>query len=240
VSWPPRRLPAEAPAAALVGFKLGQLLLAVDGTAVAFAGLSIGAHRVYGPVAEADCVFSHRHKPPHKWCDCGFYCVHTMDAARAMTADTTYRGGVLLEVTASGRYIRYEKGLRYQRQRVRAVRVGLCGCGRRAETLIDSGEGRVGWRRMLAVCDLCAGTRPRVSAERIAELLPGVPVTPDHDARPIEDPGLAVPMWTGAESGEAKVAVLAAEIALLQARLDSVQARLCSLDGQDRPTSQGM
>lgn len=225
----------ETPAAALVGYKLAQLLFAVDGSAVAFAGLSIGGHRVYGPVAEAECVVSRRHRPPHKRGACGFYCVDSADAARAMTADATYRGGVLLEVAASGRFIRYEKGLRYQKQQVRAVRIGLCDCGRRAETLIDSGEGRIGWRKLRAVCELCAGTRPRVSPQRIADLLPGIPVTPDHGARPIEEPGVAPSAWTGAESGEAKVAVLSAEIALLQARLDSVQARLCSLDGPEKP-----
>lgn len=237
MSRPPRGLPAETPAASLVGYKLGRLLLAVDGSAVAFAGLSIGVDRVYGPVAEAECVVNRRHKsPPHRRGACGFYCVDTADAARAMTTDPTYRDGVLLEVAASGRFIRYELGLRYQRQRVLAVRIGLCGCGRRAETLVDSGEGLVGWRRMLAVCESCAAARPRVSPARIAHLLPGIPVTADHGARPIEDPDLALPMWTGAESGEAKVAVLSAEIALLQARLDSVQARLCSLDGPERPT----
>jgi hypothetical protein len=229
VSRPSRRLPVEVPAAALVGYKLAHLLLAVDGSAVAFSGVSVGAHRVYGPVAEAECLFSRRHQPPHRRGACGFYCVESAELARAMTAETAYRGGVLLEVIASGRFIRYEKGLRFQKQRVRAVRIGLCDCGRRAETLVDSGEGRVGWRRLTPVCELCAGARPRVSPARIAELLPGIPVTPDRGARPIED---AVP---AAESGEAKVAVLSAEIALLQARLDSVQARLCSLDEPDKP-----
>lgn len=225
---PSRRLPVEAPAAALTGYKLAQLLLAVDGSAVAFAGLSVGGSRVYRAVDEAVCVYSRRHSPPDRRGDCGFYCVHTAEAARGLAADTTYRGGVLLEVAASGRFIRYEDGLRYQRQRVLAVRVGLCGCGRRAEGFVDAEGGLVGWRRLLPVCDGCAGHKPQVPPARIGALLPGIPVTADDGVRPLDEaPG----PWEGA--GDAKVALLSAEVSLLQARLDVVQSRLASLEGAE-------
>jgi hypothetical protein len=222
------RLPVETPAAPLTGYKLAQLLLASDGGSVAFAGMSIGSHRVYTTVGEAECVFSARHQPPHPRGDCGFYCVHTPEAAWALATDTTYRGGVLLEVAASGRFIRYEKGLRYQKQRVRALRLGLCDCGRRSAVFVDSGAGIVGWRRLLPVCEVCAGTKPQVGRERIAALLPGIPVTLDPDVRPLDELGTPANVWT--ESGDAKVALLSAEIYLLQARLDTVQARLASLE----------
>ena len=53
-----RRLPLETPAAALTGYKLAHLVLAMDGGAVAFAGMSVGSNTVYGPVAEATCVYN--------------------------------------------------------------------------------------------------------------------------------------------------------------------------------------
>lgn len=226
------RLPVETPAAPLTGYKLAKLLLATDGRSVAFAGLSVGAGRVYTIAAEAECVVSAKHTPPDRRGNCGFYCVYTADAARALASTETYRDGVLLEVSASGRFIRYEEGLRYQKQRVRAVRIGLCGCGRRAEVFVDGGAGLVGWRRLLAVCELCAGAKPQVGRDRIAVLLPGVPVSLDDGVRPLDD--LPTPSGAWAEAGDAKVVLLSAEIALLQARLDAVQARLASMEGTGR------
>lgn len=222
-----RRLPVEAPAGALTGFKLAQLLLAVDGSAVAFSGCSIGSRRVYRADAEAVCVFSARHAPPHRWCDCGFYAVFTAQAARDMGADPEFRGAVLLEVDVFGRYVRYERGLRYAHQRVRAVRVGLCGCGRRAETTVDWGEGRDGFRRLWPVCEPCAGWRPQVPFTLLADRLGGVPVGTDPDVRPVDE-------LVGARAGDgADVAILNAEVALLQARLDAVQSRLGSGPGAE-------
>lgn len=222
------RLPEETSAVPLTGYKLAQLLLATDGDSVAFAGMSVGSRRVYTTAGEAECVLHAKHSPPHHRGSCGFYCVHTPEAARAMAEDSTYRGGVLLEVSASGRFIRYEKGLRYQKQRVRAVRIGLCECGRRAEVFVAGGAGLVGWRRLLPVCEVCAGSKPQVSRDQIAALLPGVPVTRDEGARPLDD--LPGPSNAWGDAGDAKVALLSAEIALLQARLDAVQARLASME----------
>jgi hypothetical protein len=224
------RLPVENPAAPLTGYKLAQLLLATDGRSVAFAGLSVGARRVYTIVDEAECIVSAKHSPPARRGNCGFYCVHTADAARALASTETYGGGVLLDVLASGRFIRYEEGLRYQKQRIRAVRIGLCGCGRRAEVFVDGGAGLVGWRRLLPVCEVCAGFKPQVGRDRIAALLPGVPVTLDDGVCPLDD--LPSSVWD--ETGHAKTALLAAEVALLQARLDSVQTRLASVEDTGR------
>lgn len=230
MSRPSRGLPVETPAAPLSGYKLAQLLLAVDGSAVAFSGLSIGSRRMYKAVDEAVCVFSpKRHAPPDRRGDCGFYCVHTVEAARALAADTEYRGSVLLDVSASGRFLRYEDGLRYQHQRVRAVRAGLCDCGRRAEGFVDAGQGVVGWRRLLPVCAVCAGSKPQISPARIGALLPGIPVGRDEGARPIDD--LPLPPGAWEEPPDAKVALLSAEVSLLQARLDAVQSSLSDLDG---------
>lgn len=227
------RLPVETPTGPMTGYKLAQLLLATDGGAVAFAGLSVGARRVYTTVGEAECVFSRKHVPPDPRGDCGFYCFNTAEAAREMAADTAYRGGVLIEVAASGRFIRYEKGFRYQRQRVHAVRIGLCGCGRRAEVFVDGAEGLAGWRRLLQVCEVCAGSKPQVGRERIAALLPGVRITRDDGVRPLDDPPMPTGAWEA--SGEAKVALLSAEISLLQARLDAVQTKLASLEETPQP-----
>jgi hypothetical protein len=214
-----RRRPVETPPDLLVGYKLAHLMLASDGSRAEFCGVSLGAHRPYGPIADASCVFSRRHRPPNPFCDCGFYCLHSADAARAVGCDGRYRGAVLLEVVVSGRFVRYDYGLRYARQRVRAVRVGLCGCGRRANAMADSGWGQVGWRRLVPVCAWCARQRPRASFDRLTALLDGrVPVTSDDAAAPIDAPQPV--------RADERVAVLTAEVALLQARLDDVQTRL--------------
>ena len=121
----------EHPDRPFTGFKLAHAVLAAEDGRAGFAGLSIGAHRVYGMTAEASCVWSRRHDPPRRRCGCGFYCLNSLADARALSCATANQTAVLLEVTASGRFIRYERGLRYSRQRVRAVRVGPCGCGLR-------------------------------------------------------------------------------------------------------------
>src|SRR5207237_433214 len=83
-----------------------------------------------GADAEASCGWSRRHAPPRRRCSCGFYCLHSLAEARALSCATANRAAVVLEVVASGRFIRYERGLRYSHQRVKAVRVGPCECGR--------------------------------------------------------------------------------------------------------------
>jgi hypothetical protein len=227
----------ERPDRPYTGFKLAHTVLAAEDGRAGFAGLSIGAQRVYGTTAEASCVWSRRHAPPRPRCGCGFYCLNSLAEARALGCATANRAAVLLEVAASGRFIRYERGLRYSRQRVRAVRVGLCGCGRPAAGLTATGRGLVGWRQLMPSCAACAAHRYLVTFGSLAARLGGlVPVTPDPGAAgwPGEPAGSAtepgVPPPGGLADAEA-IAALGAEVALVHARLDHVQAQLSRLEG---------
>jgi hypothetical protein len=233
------RTAQERPGRPYTGFKLAHAVLAAEDGRAGFAGLSIGAQRVYGTVAEASCVWSQRHLPPRRRCGCGFYCLNSLAEARALSCATTNRMAVMLEVVASGRFIRYERGLRYSRQRVRAVRVGPCGCGRAAAGLTDAGQGLVGWRCLRPSCATCAAGRPLVTFGSLASRLGGrIPVTADEGAdgwagqitgAPTR-PG--VPSPDGPPDAEA-IAALGAEIALVHARLDHLQTQLSRL--QDGP-----
>ncbi|MGQ0482012.1 MAG: hypothetical protein ACT4O0_13455, partial [Pseudonocardia sp.] len=211
---------------------------------------------VYGAVADAESDQGGRHRSPSRWCDCGFYCVHTLDDARALACDPDFRYAVVLDIAASGRFIRYERGLRYARQRVTAVRVGRCACGQGAGVFVETGGGTVGWRRLVPVCAPCAGARPVVSLGAFSRMLAGVPVhsdPPDATGEPLtaaaepgSDLGRPVPadqpappiprQVTAADApdmsgvpAEALVPLLNAEVALLQARLDEVQRQLSRL-----------
>lgn len=203
---------AERPVRPFTGFKLARAVLSADGAKGAFAGLTLGAERVYGVTAEASCVWSPRHAPPRRWCGCGFYCLHEQSDARALGCATENRSALLLEVAASGRYIRYERGLRYSKQRVRVISGSWCGCGNPATGLADAGSGLVGWRHLAPVCARCAGGRRALTLAGFAALLDGkVRVeAPEAPGEPEQPP----------------YAVLAAEIALLHARLDDLQSRL--------------
>jgi hypothetical protein len=154
-------------------------MVSSDGTRVGFGGVTLGRANVYGVIADAECAQGGRHRSPSRWCDCGFYCVHTLDDARALACDPDYRYAVLLDVIVSGRYMRYERGLRYARQRVTAVRVGRCACGHRARVFVEASAGTAGWRRLVAVCASCAGTRAVLSFGWLSRMLSGVPVIPD-------------------------------------------------------------
>jgi hypothetical protein len=202
----------------LRGYKLAHPLLAADGEQAGFRGLSIGGFRVYGEVADASCLWS-SHPPPKRRCSCGFYCFHEMDAARAMACDTRYRAAVIIEVEATGRFIRYEEGLRFARQRVRTIRPGRCRCYRPAAVLVDSGTGVVGWRQLAPSCHHCAGWSPTITfsgfAAKVGERVSVILEDSEESAAP---PGLTV---------------LAGEVALLQARLDELQLQLARLSGED-------
>jgi hypothetical protein len=231
------RAAQERPDLPYTGFKLAHAVLAADGGRAGFAGLSIGAQRVYGSTAEASCVWTRRHAPPRRRCGCGFYCLNSLAEARALSCASANRAAVLLEVVASGRFIRYERGLRYSRQRVRAVRVGSCGCGRSAAGLTDAGQGLVGWRCLMPSCAACAAHRYLITFGSLAARLGGlVPVTADEGAASwpgqITDGGVrpGVPFPAGLPDAEA-IAALDAEIALVHARLDHLQAQLSRLQG---------
>ena len=249
-----RRTPKERPTEPLRGFKLAHPMVSADGTRAGFGGVTLGRASVYGVVADAECAQGGRHQSPSRWCDCGFYCVHTLDDARGLACDPDYRYAVLLEVNASGRFMRYERGLRYGKQRVTTVRVGRCGCGHAATVFVETGAGSVGWRRVVAVCPACAGPRPGLPLAGLSRLLGGVPVVQDDTARPY-DPVRPYDLSTESTAASAAtsagaarsapspgtapaldsvahaelVPVLTAEVALLQARLDEVQRQLVRL-----------
>ncbi len=217
----------ERPDRPFTGFKLAHAMASADGASTAFSGLTLGAGRVYGVTAEASCVWNRRHVTPRRWCGCGFYCLHELADARSLGCATENRSALLLEVTASGRYIRYERGLRYSRQRVRAIRGSWCDCGRPGTALTDAGSGIVGWRQLTPVCMPCTAERPVLLMAEFAARLDG-PVR--VELAPAAPAG-AVPAPVGARAAAADtrtdaIAVLTAEVALLHARLDDLQSRL--------------
>lgn len=227
--WLPARLRKERPAAPLRGYKLAHPMVSADGTEGAFSGVTIGRATVYQTVATAICAQGGQHRSPSRWCDCGFYCVHSLAEARALACDPDYRDAVLLAVTASGRFLRYERGLRYARQRVIAVWAGRCGCGRPATGFVETGAGLSGWRRLASSCARCAGGRSLLSLDGFARLLDGPPVRRDGAAMPDQPGEPSAGPSLDAVDREALVPVLTAEVALLQARLDEVQRQLARL-----------
>jgi len=228
-SWSSGPGRGERPDRPFTGYKLAHAALSADGTRTGFAGLTMGASRVYGVLAEASCVWNTRHVPPRRWCGCGFYCLHALVDALSLGCATENRSALLLEVAASGRYIRYERGLRYSRQRVRAIRQAWCGCGGPGTALADAGSGLVGWRHLAPVCDRCAAGRPTLPLHDFVARLGGrvrIEQAPDTMARPAEPDAVPADAAGLTLPGEPPFAVLAAEIALLHARLDDLQARL--------------
>jgi hypothetical protein len=235
-SWPSGPTRDERPARPFTGYKLAHAVLSADGSRTGFAGLTLGATRVYDVLADADCVWNSRHAPPRRWCGCGFYCLHKLSDARSLACATENRSALLLEVAASGRYIRYERGLRYSRQRVRTVLDAQCGCGRAGSALADAGSGLIGWRHLSPVCAKCAAGRPVLALQEFTARLDGpVTLAPLLSAQPLTGTGLTGTGLTGAgltdpgtetSTEETPIAVLTAEIALLHARMDDLQSRL--------------
>jgi len=227
--WPSGPAKDERPDRPFTGYKLAHAVLSADGATAGFAGLTLGAASVYGAVGDASCVWNRRHAPPRRWCGCGFYCLHDLADARSLACATENRSALILEVTASGQYIRYERGLRYSRQRVRAVLDAQCLCGRPGAALADAGSGLIGWRHLAPVCDACTAGRPALTLReftarldgtvRVGTLLSSTPLALSASRQ-------RVPRELPDGAGEPPIAVLAAEIALLHARLDDLQSRL--------------
>ena len=227
--WPGGPARDERPDRPFTGYKLAHAVLSADGATAGFAGLTLGAASVYGAVGDASCVWNRRHAPPRRWCGCGFYCLHDLADARSLACATENRSALILEVTASGRYIRYERGLRYSRQRVGAVLDAQCACGRPGAALADAGSGLIGWRHLAPVCDSCTAGRPALTLReftarldgtvRVGTLLSSTPLALSVTRPP-------VPRELPDGAGEPPIAVLAAEIALLHARMDDLQSRL--------------
>jgi hypothetical protein len=217
------RLPAERPTEPPTGYKIAHPVLSQDGTRAGFTGVSLGGALPYAVLDDASCVYGLRHRPPARRCDCGFHCVHDRAAAEALLCTAEHRAAVLLEVSVLGAYIRFERGFRHARQRVRTATAGPCGCGAAALVLADAGWGRPGWRVLAPACADCAYGRTSVSLTGFARLAgqglrvvaAGGGTGPAHPGLPAAD-GLGVPE-------------LVAEAALLQARLDWLQSQLARL-----------
>ncbi|MFH8486454.1 hypothetical protein [Streptomyces longisporoflavus] len=218
------RLPEERPTEPPTGYKIARLALSHDGARAGFTGVSLGAALPYGVLDAAHCVYGRRHKAPHRRCDCGFHCLHERAAAEAFLCTGEHRGAALLEVTVLGAYIRFERGFRYARQRVRTATLRPCGCGARAAVLADAGWGRPGWRVVEGACGACVGKRMSLRLTEFARLAgEGLTVTA---ASPDSVPG------TPAEA--MGVPELVAEAALLQARLDLFQGELARLSEDEK------
>ncbi|MEU8030630.1 hypothetical protein AB0C13_18595 [Streptomyces sp. NPDC049099] len=217
------RLPAERPTEPPTGYKIAHPVLSQDGARAGFTGVSLGGALPYGVLDDAACVYGRRHRPPARLCDCGFHCVHERGAAEAMLCTAEHRTAVLLEVSVLGAYIRFERGFRFARQRVRTAVAGPCACGATAVALADAGWGRPGWRALVPVCAGCVRGRTSVSLAGFARLAgEGLRVL-------ARGGGTGFPAADLAERGDPGVPELAAEAALLQARLDWFQSQLARL-----------
>ncbi|MFB7596986.1 hypothetical protein [Streptomyces sp. NPDC056160] len=238
------RLPTERPTEPPTGYKIAHPVLSQDGTRAGFTGVSLGGALPYGVVADAGCVYGRRHRPPARLCDCGFHCVHERVVAEELLCTAEHRAAVLLEVSVLGSYIRFERGYRYARQRVRTMTVGPCACGAPAVALADAGWGRPGRRALAAACGGCASGRTAVTLAGFARLagdgLRVVAGAPPAGAPPVAavTGGAPAPPSAPAGAGELGLPELAAEAALLQARLDWFQTQLALL-GERGPGGTG-
>ncbi|WP_030677211.1 hypothetical protein [Streptomyces cellulosae] len=221
------RLPEERPTEPPTGYKIAHPVLSQDGARAGFTGVSLGGALPYGVLADASCVYGLRHRAPHRRCDCGFHCVHDRTVAEALLCTAEHRTAVLLEVSVLGRYLRFERGFRYARQRVRAATVGPCACGTVAAALADAGWGRPGWRALVPSCAGCLRGRTSLSLAGFARLA-------GEGLRVVAGSGALLPAGDlGPHTGPGGLGVpeLTAEAALLQARLDWFQAQLARLGG---------
>ncbi|MEU1404703.1 hypothetical protein ABZ471_20415 [Streptomyces sp. NPDC005728] len=217
------RLPVERPTEPPTGYKIAHPVLSQDGTRAGFTGVSLGGALPYGVLDDAACVYGRRHRPPARLCDCGFHCVHDRAAAEALLCTAEHRAAVLLGVSVLGAYIRFERGFRYARQRVRTATAGPCACGATVVALADADWGRPGWRALAPACAGCARGRTSLSLAGFARLAGGgLRVVAGGDAA-------AAPSAEPTARGEFGVPELVAEAALLQARLDWFQTQLARL-----------
>ncbi|MEV6170073.1 hypothetical protein AB0L99_17815 [Streptomyces sp. NPDC051954] len=216
------RLPEERPTEPPTGYKIAHPVLSQDGTRAGFTGVSLGGALPYGVLDEARCVYGLRHRAPHRRCDCGFHCVHDRTAAEALLTTAENRAAVLLEVSVLGAYIRFERGFRYARQRVRTATVGPCACGAVAAALADAGWGRPGWYGLAPSCAACVRGRTSLSLAGFARLA-------GERLRVIAGSGA-----TAVSAADLDMPELVAEAALLQARLDWFQTQLARLGGRGK------
>jgi hypothetical protein len=124
-----------------------------------------------------------------------------------------------------GRYLRFERGFRYARQRVRTATVGPCACGAVAVALADAGWGRPGWRALAPSCAGCLRGRTSVPLAAFARLA-------GQGLRVVTGRGSTAPVADLDAADGLGVPELVAEAALLQARLDWFQTQLGRLGEQ--------
>lgn len=226
------RLPEEHPTEPPAGYKIAHPVLSRDGRRAGFTGVSLGGALPYGVLADASCVYGLRHAAPHRRCDCGFHCVHDRSVAEGLLCTAEHRAAALLDVLVLGRYLRFEQGFRYARQRVRTATVGPCACGATAAALADAGWGRPGWHALSPSCAGCLRGRPSVSLASFARLAgEGLRVVAGAAAGGSERSsggGGYGPAALSPADGPG-VPELLAEAALLQARLDWFQTQLARL-----------
>ncbi|MGW1723909.1 hypothetical protein ACWCQK_13385 [Streptomyces sp. NPDC002306] len=223
------RLPEERPTEPPTGFKIAHPVLSQDGARAGFTGVSLGGALPYGVVADASCVYGLRHRAPHRRCDCGFHCVHDRSTAEALLCTAEHRAAVLLEVTVLGAYIRFERGFRCARQRVRTATVGPCACGTVAAALADVGWGRPGWYALAPACAGCVRGRTSLPLAAFARLAgDGLRVVAGGTG-PVGAPGALGGSGAPGLPGDLGMPELVAEAALLQARLDWFQTQLSRL-----------
>jgi hypothetical protein len=234
------RLPTERLTEPPTGYKIAHPVLSHDGTRAGFTGVSLGGALPYGVVAEAGCVYGRRHRAPARRCGCGFYCLHERAAAEALLCTAEHRSALVLEVSVLGTYIRFERGFRSARQRVRTATAGPCACGAPAAALAEAGWGRPGWRILAPACAGCVRCRAAVTLAGFARIAgDGLRVVVDAGPGGAHGGAAAPPVSTGLGAPrELGVPELVAEAALLQARLDWLQSQLARL-GDRGPGGEG-
>lgn len=72
--------------------------------------------------SKAKCTNLLPHKPPFRPCSCGFY-----GYTKRKDAETHIQGGsILLQIVASGKMFEYDKGFRYEHQRIEVMEAPKC------------------------------------------------------------------------------------------------------------------
>ncbi|MFC5209187.1 hypothetical protein ACFPM0_21825 [Pseudonocardia sulfidoxydans] len=138
-------------------------------------------------------------------------------------------------MAVSGRYRRYEQGLRFEHQRVRKVWTGRCECGRAAEVFTDSGDGVMGWRQLSPCCASCAAGKPVLPLPTFAQLTGQDGVVAAVDRQPLRhfcsQSGLFFTDDRVVAEGNlpGRDPLLDAELAVVNARLDELQRQLSRL-----------
>ncbi len=64
--WSAGPAKGERPDRPFTGYKLAHAVVSADGARTGFAGLTLGATRVYGVLGDACCVWNRRHAPPRR------------------------------------------------------------------------------------------------------------------------------------------------------------------------------